>query len=183
VLERVRSKAHWSHIILLLVVCFLFSLGGSVFYDIFVLLGNRSLTLPDISGIIAYNVSWATWTPFALCVAWVVQYLVIRLLRGQGDFLAHGWVNLVCFTPCVIAVVCLSMLPLTIWATIFFLLLLAGLLYMWVLSVWMMRIIHRVQWKAALASTFLGFLAIPPALVLLGAVYLTFGLIEFPAPS
>ncbi len=183
VLERIRSKAHWSLIILLLVVCFLFSLGGSVFYDIFVLFGDRSLTLQDISTIIVYNVPWAVLTPFILCVIWIVQYLILRLLRGQGSFLAHGWINLVCYTPCVIAATSLWSLPINIWTAVPCLLLLSGLFYMSVLTIWMMSIIHGVQWKAAFASTLLSYIAIPIALILIVTLYLTFGIIEFPHPS
>jgi hypothetical protein len=183
VLERIRSKAHWSLIILLFVVCFLFTLGGGVFYDIFVLYGDRSLALRDISAIVAYNVPWAVLTPLLLCVLWVVQYLVIRLLRGHGDFLTHGWVDFVCFTPCVIALACLWSLPINTWTTIPYLLLLAGILYMCVLNTWMMSVIHEVKWQTAFASTLLGCMAIPIAFMLIVIFGFIFGFIEFPHPS
>ncbi len=182
VLEWISSKAHWSFVILLLTVCFLFTLGGNVFYDI-ALFKDYSLTLQNLSAIIIYNISWSVLMPLALCEFWGVRYLVIRLLRGQGSFLTHGWVDFVCITPFVIAVACLLPLPINTWTTMLFLLLLLGFLYTCVLNIRVMSKIHSVQWKAVLVSIIPGFIAIPITLTLIVALYIASGITELPYPS
>jgi hypothetical protein len=181
--EQSTHKAHWSLIIVLLVVCFLLPLGDGVRYHVFIVFGDRSLTWQDISSILVYNIPWAVLMPFALCVFWGGQFLAIRLFRGRGDFLTHGWADLVCFTPCVVAKGCLLLLPIDLWTPILPLLLVSGFFYMYVLNIWVMRVIHGVPWKVALVSTLLGSLAIPPAILVLMDLYLTFGIITFPSPN
>lgn len=183
-LERIRSKAHWSYIVLLLALCFLFSLGSYVSYVVG-LYRDRSFTLHDIIAIVLYCSIQSILVPITLFIGWVVQYLVAILLRGKGRFLEHGWVDLVCFTPCVIAWACFLALPIpvNVWIMIVALLLLSGLLYACVLNIWMTRIMHSVQWKAALASTLLGYIAIPVSYMLILFFYLFFGIVELPHPS
>ena len=98
--------------------------------------------------------------------------------------LSHAWIGkLVCFTPCVIAVTWLSFLPINLWTTMLFLLLLSGLLYMCVLNIWMMSIIHNVRWEAAFVSTILGCVAMPVAYILIAFLYFMFGIVKLPHPS
>ena len=182
-LERIGSKAHWGLIMLLFAVCFLFSLGSGVYYDMFVLFPDRSLSPQELSDIVVYNIPTAVFEPFAIFVLWIVQYLVIRLFRGNGSFIKHGWVNFVCFTPFIVVVSCLSSLPMNTWVTMLFLVLGIGFFYMCVLNIWMMSVIYGVSLKGAFVSTLLGYIAIPIVLVLIMALCLISGIMELPHPS